>query len=57
LGTRLLDDADLNRTPPEVWRFSGDLQMKIYRTVSTVTNWEEREDKGDPMAAIGKEDR
>lgn len=57
MGTRLLDDADLNRTPPEVWRFSGDLQMKIYRTVSTVTNWEEREGKGDPMAAIGKEDR
>lgn len=53
----MLDDADLNRTPTKVWRFSGDLQMKIYRTVSTVTNWEEREDKGDPMAAIGKEDR
>ena len=31
--------------------------MKIYRTVSTLTNWEEREVKGDPKAAIGKEYR
>ena len=31
--------------------------MKIYRTVSTLTNWEEREGKGDPKVAIGKEYR
>ena len=31
--------------------------MKIYGTVSTLTNWEEREGKGDPKVAIGKEYR
>ena len=31
--------------------------MTIYRTVSTLTNWEEREDKGDPKVAIGKKYR
>ena len=31
--------------------------MKIFRRVSTLTNWEEREGKGDLKVAVGKEYR